>query len=603
MISVLKQYKNIIVDIVLLSEIRVIMLRQCVTVKAFLQQRCVSFKPIRKRSDEIQSSYDAIVIGGGHNGLVAAAYLQKSGLNVCVLERRHVIGGAAVTEEIISGFKFSRASYVLSLLRPQIINDLELKKHGLKLYMREPSSYTPVLDRSSKKKPKSLTLGSNVMENCKQIGQFSTADAKAFITYEEKLNRIVAALNPLLDVAPINLHSWLESNVSMRKKWQNWPSLKAFLTCGKSLGVDLISFYEFLTSPAEKILNGWFESEPLKATLATDAVIGANLSPKMSGSGYVLLHHVMGEIDGKKGMWAYVEGGMGAVSESIARVAKSHGSSIFTNKKVKKIVVNGAREVCGVGLEDGTEIRSKLVLSNATPKVTFIDLLDKNVLPSKFRGSIESIDYTSIVTKINVAVNSLPNFLADSNTRGKESMPHHRATIHINSEHMGMLHSAYMDAVNGRCSDKPVIEMTIPSSVDPTVAPPGCHVVQLFTQYTPYKLADGDWTEEKKNAYADKLFDDIEEYAPGFKSSIIGSDILTPPDLERVFGLTGGNIFHGALALDQLYFFRPLPRYSNYETPISGLFLCGSGAHPGGGVMGSPGRLAALSALEKLKRC
>lgn len=535
--------------------------------------------------------------------MIAAAYLQKSGLNVCVLERRHVIGGAAVTEEIISGFKFSRASYVLSLLRPQIYKDLELKNHGLKLHIRDPSSYTPISGRNDRDKQRSLTLGRDAAENARQISQFSPADAKAYVDYEHRLDRIVQALSPLLDVEPVHIPTWMDGDASsLKTKWANWPSVKALVSFGRTLGKDLPSFYEFLTAPAAKILHSWFESEPLKASLATDAVIGAMLSPEHSGSAYVLLHHVMGEIDGIKGAWAYVEGGMGALSASIANSARSYGAQIFTDKPVQSLLVTPGKEVRGVVLQGGQEIRSRIVLSNATAKVTFLDLLEKEVLSNDLRNSVKSIDYTSPVTKINVAVSRLPNFIADPNRNGERPMPHHRATVHLNTETTEMLHEAYLDAANGRYSRKPVIEMTIPSSLDSTVAPPGGHVVQLFTQYTPFRLADSEWTEEKKNEYADRVFDDVERYAPGFKSSVVGRDILTGPDLERIFGLTGGNIFHGAMSLDQLYFFRPLPWYSNYQTPVTGLFLCGSGTHPGGGVMGAPGRLAALAALKFLKK-
>lgn len=290
----------------------------------------------------------------------------------------------------------------------------------------------------------------------------------------------------------------------------------------------------------------------------------------------------------------------GSVSQAIANCATDHGASVFTNKPVSSIIVEN-NEARGVVLEDGTEIKAKAVLSNATPKVTFLDLLPQGSLPQDIELDVRSISYESPVTKINVAVKELPNFLADPNKQKGEVMPHHRATIHLNCEHSDLIHDAYLDAQQGTFSKSPMIEMVIPSSLDPTLAPPGSHVCLLFTQYTPYDLREGQWDDATRNQYADTVFDIIESYAPGFKDSVVGRDILTPPDIEKIFGLTGGNIFHGSMSLDQLYTSRPITKLSNYKCPIKGLYLCGSGAHPGGGVMGVPGRQAALVALKDLK--
>lgn len=314
---------------------------------------------------------------------------------------------------------------------------------------------------------------------------------------------------------------------------------------------------------------------------------------------YVLLHHVMGELEGIKGAWGYVEGGMGSVSQAIANCALSRGASIFPNKPVSSIIINN-NTAKGVVLQDGTEVKAKVVLSNATPKVTYLDLLPKGSLPEEVVADIRNISYESPVTKINVAVKEIPNFLADPNIKQEVVMPHHRATIHLNCEHSELIHDAYLDAQQGRFSKSPMIEMVIPSSLDPTLAPPGSHVCLLFTQYTPYNLSKGHWDDANRNKYADTVFDIIEQYAPGFKKSVIGRDILTPPDLEKTFGLTGGNIFHGSMSLDQLYTSRPVTKLSNYTCPIKGLYLCGSGAHPGGGVMGVPGRQAAQVAIQDL---
>ncbi|KFP80080.1 Pyridine nucleotide-disulfide oxidoreductase domain-containing protein 2, partial [Acanthisitta chloris] len=341
-----------------------------------------------------------------------------------------------------------------------------------------------------------------------------------------------------------------------------------------------------------QILDQWFESEPLKATLATDAVIGAMASPHTPGSGYVLLHHVMGELEGRRGAWGYVAGGMGALSQAIARAATARGAHIFAEKAVCHVLLGRDRQVQGVALQDGTEVRSKLVLSNASPQITFLELIPQEQLPKDFVQRIRQVDTRSPVTKINAAPNA----------RDDQPLPHHQCSIHLNCEDTHLLHQAFTEATHGHPSSRPMIELCIPSVLDPGLAPRGCHVVSLFTQYTPFVLAGGQsWDEQARNAYANTVFDCIEDYAPGFKASIIGRDILTPPDLERVFGLPGGNIFHGGMSLDQLYFARPAPSYSGYRSPIPGLYLCGSGAHPGGGVMGAAGRNAAHVAIKDFR--
>ncbi|OWF40195.1 pyridine nucleotide-disulfide oxidoreductase domain-containing protein 2-like [Mizuhopecten yessoensis] len=575
----------------------------CGTIKSCRLPNCKYSTTTFTAKNELKSRYDVVIVGAGHNGLVSAAYLQEAGLSVCVVERRHVIGGAAVTEEIIPGFKFSRASYVLSLLRPNIVQDLELKKYGLEVYLRDPSSYTPLLTPGGRDgKARSLLLHRDSKKTAESIAQFSEKDAKSWFEYEEQLEHIVAAIEPLMDSAPIHLPSITATK--LREQLKSLPAIFTLLKTFKSLGSfkETDAFYELMTAPTTKILDKWFESEPLKATLATDSVIGAMISPKTPGSGYVLLHHVMGELEGVKGAWGIVKGGMGAVSQAIANCAVDRGASIFTDSPVQEIVTNN-NSVKGVVLQDGTAIEAKAVLSNATPKVTFLDLLPEGNLPEDMMKELRNFDYTSPVTKINVALKELPNFVADPNTRKNEVMPHHRATIHLNCEHSDLIHDGFLEAQEGKFSSKPMIEMVLPTSLDPTVAPPGCHVCLLFTQYTPYHLAGGqEWDDQSRNKYADTVFDDIEKYAPGFKASVVGRDILTPPDLEKTFNLTGGNIFHGTMGLDQLYMSRPISRLSNYRSPVRGLYLCGSGAHPGGGVMGSAGRLAAITALSDFKK-
>ncbi|OPJ84343.1 pyridine nucleotide-disulfide oxidoreductase domain-containing protein 2 [Patagioenas fasciata monilis] len=498
---------------------------------------------------QLQQEYDAVVIGAGHNGLVAAAYLQRAGLRTAVLEKRHVLGGAAVTEEIVPGFKFSRASYLLSLLRPQIYTELELQ---------------------------------------------------AYPEYEVFMGVLVSALDQLLDAPPVDTAALGQG--SLLQRLRALRALRPLLRAGLMLGRQLPRYYEVLTAPISKILDQWFESEPLKATLATDAVIGAMASPHTPGSGYVLLHHVMGELEGRKGAWGYVAGGMGALSQAIARAATAQGAHIFTDKVVCQVLLGRNGQVQGVALQDGTEVRSKLVLSNASPQITFLELTPQEQLPKDFVQRIQQVDTRSPVTKINVAVDRLPSFLAAPNTCDGQPLPHHQCSIHLNCESTHLLHQAFTEATHGHPSSRPMIELCIPSALDPGLAPRGCHVVSLFTQYTPSVLAGGQpWDEQARNAYADTVFDCIEAYAPGFKASVIGRDILTPPDLERIFGLPSGNIFHGGMSLDQLYFARPAPSYSGYRSPVPGLYLCGSGAHPGGGVMGAAGRNAAQVALEDFR--
>lgn len=527
--------------------------------------------------------WDAVVIGGGHNGLVAAAYIARKKKSVLVLERRHVIGGACVTEEIVPGFKFSRASYLLSLLRPHIIRDLELYKHGLKLYFRNPNSFSPT------KNGQYLMLGMDKQQNYQEIAKFSKNDANRFEDYENSLSVITDAIEQILDSPAPNFTDGL--------KFSMLPQLGSLLAAGRKLGLKQVAnFYEIFTSPVSKYLDRRFDCELLKAQLSTDGLIGAMASPHSPGTGYLLLHHVMGNLEGKKNSWAYVEGGMGSVSNALAKSGEEHGAKILTEMSVNKILIDNNKAI-GVELENGKKVYTEVVLSNATPHITYNKLLADNI-SENLKKDVDLIDYTSSVTKINVAVNKLPNFSAKPNLSSGKPDPQHICTIHLNSDTMQQIHEAYEDAyVRQQPSKSPFIEMCIPSTLDPTISPEGCHVVSLFTQYTPYLLADGHWTEEKKEKYCDTVFNAIEEYAPGFKNSVIGKDILTPPDLESIFGLTGGNIFHGSISLDQLYLTRPNKNLVGPQTPFKGVYICGSGTHPGGGVMGSPGYIAAQEVL------
>jgi len=526
--------------------------------------------------------YDLIVIGGGHNGLVTAAYLARKGLKVLVLERREVLGGACVTEEVWPGYKVSTAAYVNSLLRPEIIRDLELKRHGFEMLPRSPSSFTPFPDG------RSLLLGPDKAMTHREVSKFSAKDADALSKYEAMLERVADFLEPTLTMTPPNPWSLRPGNLVQLAKMG-----LGFL----KLGHDGQKAVEILAGAATPILDRWFESEQLKVTLATDAIIGAMASPSMPGTAYVLFHHVMGECDGVRGVWGYVRGGMGGISNAIAAAAREKGAEIRTNAEVVKILVkDGAAR--GVVLRDGSEIQATRVASGADANVTFLKLMGNGDLPPDFVDAVRHIDYSSASCKINAALSELPDFKA---VPGTTPGPQHRGTIHI-SPTMEYIERAYDDAKYGRPSQQPIIEATIPSALDDTLAPAGKYVMSMFTQYFPYKLAPGLSLEAEKEKYADRCFDLMNEYAPNFKRSVIARQVLAPADLEERFGLTGGNIMQGAMSLSSLSFMRPVPGYADYRTPVRSLYLCGAATHPGGGVMGACGYNAAREILRDFKR-
>ena len=532
--------------------------------------------------------FDCVIIGGGHNGLVCAAYLAKAGRSVCVLERRHVLGGCATTEELWPGYKVSTAAYVISLFQMGILRELRLPQYGLEILPRNPSSFTPLPDG------RSLTLGPDAALAEREISKFSIRDATAYPRYNALLERIAATLEPALnetapDPLPLPEH-WRK--IGMGKRLRDGKKLWQLHGAMKALGPDLPEAVEILTGAARPILERWFESEILKATLATDAIIGAFTGISSPGSAYVLLHHVMGEAGGARGVWGYVRGGMGGLATALEKACRDLGVDVRRDSPVNSIRTD-RHGACGVGLEDGTQIESRVIASSVDAHVTFERLLDPQILPEEFRTAVSRIDYSSASAKINVALSEPPQFTA---LPGTGVMPHHHGTMHIGPT-LDYLDRAYDEAKYGEPSSSPILEMTMATSVDETLAPPGKHILSMFVQYAPYKLASGTW-DERKEAFADRCIEVLAEYAPNVPQAIEHRQVLSPLDLERVYGITGGNIMQGAMSPHQLYCFRPVAGWADHRTPVPGLYLCGAASHPGGGVMGSCGKNAATEILR-----
>lgn len=521
--------------------------------------------------------FDAVIIGGGHNGLVAAAYLARGGRSVCVLERRELVGGCAVTEEIWPGFRVSTAAYLTSLLQQKIVDDLDLPRFGYRVDAKDPSFFSAFPD------DRYLFMWQDERKTLAEIAKFSRADAEAFPRFEAYLERLAQVVEGLLLVTP---PEFPPSGLA------DLPDYLKLLGRLRGLSRDEITgLVKVFTMSAADFLDEWFENEEVKVTLATDGVIGANGGPRSPGTAYVLLHHCMGGVGGKRGLWGFVRGGMGAVSEAIAASARSVGVRIRTNAAVAKVLIDNGR-ARGVRLDTGEEIMASSVASNLDPKMTFLRLIDPRELDSRFVEAMRRFRCEGTSAKINIALDGLPEFRCLPGAPG----PQHRATMHI-CPSIRYVEEAWDDAKYGRPSRSPLLELTCPTMYDPSLAPPGKHIIGVFLQYAPYTLSESTW-DELREPFADRVFDLIEEYAPGFRRQVIDRMVLTPLDLERRFGLAGGNIFHGEMSLDQMFFLRPTAGWARYRTPIRGLYLCGSGAHPGGGVMGAPGHNCAREMLR-----
>jgi phytoene dehydrogenase-like protein len=523
---------------------------------------------------------DALIIGAGHNGLVCAAYLAQAGLAVTVLERRAVVGGAAVTEEFHPGFRNSVAAYTVSLLNPKIIRDLELAKHGLRIVERELANFLPTADG------RSLSVGAGRTHD--EVAKFSRHDADRLDAYAARLEAIADVLRDLVLATPPNVVTggWLRALPEI---------LRAARTAARLRKLDLPLRQELLTlfgSSAGDYLDGWFESEPIKAVYGFDGVVGNYASPYSPGSAYVLLHHAFGSVNGKKGAWGHALGGMGAITQAMARSAAARGANIRVAAPVREILVERGRAV-GAVTEAGDVFRARVVVSNLNPKLLYLKLIDPGVLPTAFRDHIERYRCASGTFRMNVALAELPDFRC---LPGKARAPHHTAGIII-APTLEYMEQAYFDARTHGWSKRPIIEMLIPSTLDDSLAPPGRHVASLFCQHAAPTLPNGESWDARREEVADHMLATLDEYAPNFKAAVIARQILSPLDLERTFGLVGGDIFHGALSLDQLFSARPMLGYGNYRGPLPGIYMCGSGTHPGGGVTGAPGHNAAREIL------
>jgi phytoene dehydrogenase-like protein len=528
---------------------------------------------------------DVVVIGGGHNGLVAAATLAAAGLKVTVLERRPIVGGAAVTEEFHPGFRNSVAAYAVSLLDPTIIRDLELHRHGLRLIERPLSNFLPLPDGRYLKVAPGRTKA--------EIAKFSARDAERLASYEARLERVTDVLRALaLKTSPNlatgrGLAAGLMSLIETAKVGGRLRSL------GLEGQRDLLQLF---AGSAGEFLDQWFESDPIKAILGFDGIVGTYASPYAPGTGYVLMHHCWGEVNGKRGQWGHAIGGMGAITQAMARASAARGVEIRVNSAVGEILLDKGR-AAGVVTAKGERIAARAVVSNLHPKLTFERLLDPAALPADFRARIAAYRSGSGSFRMNLALSELPSFSA---LKGRAPAEHHGSGIVI-APSLAYMERAFFDARLKGWSAEPIVEMLIPSTLDDSLAPPGRHVASLFCQHVAPELPDGRSWDEARETVADLMIATVDAHAPGFKASVIARQILSPLDLERDFGLIGGDIFHGKLSLDQLYSARPLLGHADYRSPIPGLYMCGASTHPGGGVTGLPGLNAAREMIRDFR--
>ena len=535
--------------------------------------------------------FDAVLIGGGHNGLVCAAYLAAGGLSVCVCERRGVVGGAAVTETFHPGFRNSTASYTVSLLDAQVIRELRLAEHGLSIVERPISNFLPLSTRVGD----FLEVGGGLEATQREVAKSSARDAEALPAYYAMLERVADVLRDLVQRTPPDLVDPARRDLgAMVDAWKTLRSFKALTLAERRDVVDLF------TKSAGEILDRRFESAPIKAAFGFDAVVGNFASPYAPGSAYVLLHHVFGEVNGKRGQWGHAKGGMGAITQAMAKECEARGVELRTGAAVARVIVKGGR-ARGVELDDGTVVEARRVVANVNPKLLFGKLVDAAHVDADFRARMDAYRCGSGTFRMNVALSALPGF---SCKPGQGPGRHHASGIVI-APSLGYMERAYFDAKTTGWSRAPIVEVLIPSVVDDSLAPEGMHVASLFCQHVHPDVASvrpGTTWDDHRETVADLMIDTVDAMAPGFRASVVGRRALTPLDLEREFGLVGGDIMHGALGLDQLYATRPVLGAANYRMPVAGLYLCGAGAHPGGGVTGLPGRNAAREILKDARR-
>ncbi len=533
------------------------------------------------------NQYDAIIIGGGHNGLVAAAYLARAGKKVVVLERRHIAGGAAVTEEIFPGYKFTEFSYVVSLLRPEIIRDLELPKHGLKI-LPLPSTFTPMENGDY------LAAWDDHDLTRRELYRHSPKDAEAYDEYARVMARAAKAIKPIINLIPPDPSSLsIRDMLGLLKVGQYAASLKE---------KELYAVAKLATQSSADLLEEWFETDALKGTKAASGIIGTFLGPRSPGTAYVLLHHYMGEIDGAFRAWGFAKNGSGGVSGSILSAAQALGVEVRLNASVKQVIVknpstsSGQARAVGVALENGDELQSKVVMSAADPKRTFLQFVEGKHFPDDFVTALKNFRTRGSSGKVNIALSKLPNFTALPYTGNGANSVLHRGAVSI-SPSIDYIERAYDDAKYGQISKRPYLDMIFPSMIDPDMAPPGQHVMSCFVQYAPYDI-EGGWNDETRNTLGEAVISTIEQYAPNIRDCIVGMQVISPKDIEAIAGITGGNIFHGELLLHQIFFLRPTPQWADFRTPLKGYYFGASGAHPGGGVMGAAGMLAAKEILK-----